>query len=387
MPSTARTAASSTATSTVTSATPDADHPAVAGLELRPLTFPTTLEDTDPHAADFLAMVDVRNEIHRVISGHDDHCFPAAELLPHYAPQPWEIRRMWLVLLDGVPVGRVGVDLPLEGAQTLALFFIDLHPDVWGRGIGTTALDLVERTAREHGRTMLQTYVEHPEVPGPRLPAPTGFGSVPAEASNVRFLLKHGFVLEQIERNSVLDLTAPADGVERLLAQARERSADYRTVSWFAPTPPEHVAGYAWLKSRMATDVPAAELEVPEEVWDAERIAVHDERYTSVGRILHVVAAQHIATGELCGFNELVIGVDRTGASHQEDTLVLKEHRGHRLGMLVKCENLLRWREIAPDSPRVMTYNAEENRPMLDINEELGFVPIAYEGAWQKQLD
>ena len=358
----------------------------ITGLEFRPLTIPASMEAAD--AADFAAMVEVRNRIYREISGHDDHRIAADELLPHYLPDEYQKRVMWIVMVDGRLVGRVGIDLPLEDGSKVAYALIELLKDVQGRGIASTAhAQLVEPTAREHGRTVLQSWAEHNEAPGPRVEAPTGFGSVPADDRVTRFYLRHGYRLEQIERCSAFDLQGSFDRVESLFAQAREAAHDYRIVSWSAPTPEEHVAGYGWMKSRMITDAPAAALEFDEEDWDAARVARHDSTYTSSGRLLHVTAAQHIATGELCAFNELEIGKDRAEATHQGDTLVLKEHRGHRLGMLVKCANLMAWRDVAPHSPRVITYNAEENRPMLDINEAIGFVPISYEGAWKKVLD
>ena len=311
-------------------------------VQLRPLTIPTTIDA--PDAADFVEMVSIRNRIYREIAGHDDHRIAADELLPHYQPDEHQRRLAWSVVLDGETVGRVGVDLPLEGDSRLAFWLIELVRDVWGRGIGSAAHELVERVARENGRTVLQSWAEHPNAEGPRLAAPTGFGDIP-EDHVARFYLRHGYALEQIERNSAFDLRGPFDDVERLLDQATDAASGYRVVQWFAPTPPEFVDGYAWMKSRMITDAPAAGLEFDEETWDAARIAQHDSRNTDVGRSVQVTAAQHIATGELCAFNELVIGKDRTEASHQEDTLVLKEHRGHKLGTLVKCAGLLSWRD------------------------------------------
>ncbi len=65
---------------------------------------------------------------------------------------------------------------------------------------------------------------------------------------------------------------------------------------------------------------------------------------------------------------------------------MLRDHRGHRLGMLVKIAAADLLLEHAPEREAIVTWNAEENRPMLDVNEAMGFRAIGYEGAWQKRV-
>jgi GNAT superfamily N-acetyltransferase len=355
-----------------------------SALEFRRVTPPASIDDAD--AEDFVRTVEIRNQVYREISRHDDNAMTPAELLPLYQPDVHARRLLWLVVSGGRPVGRVGLDIPLEAGSRSTYVLIELLRDVWGQGIGTAAQELLERAARAEGRSVLQTWAEHPASDDARLTPPTGFGSVPKDHV-ARFLLRHGYVLEQVVRASAFDLSGSAEALRAHAEQARAAAAGYRVVQWELPTPDEYVDGYAWMKSRMSTDAPSAALEMDEETWDADRLRLHDTQYLAGGRRMLVTAAQHEATGELCAFNELVIGPDASAASHQDDTLVLGTHRGHRLGMLVKAEGLSAWRELVPDSPRVITYNAEENRPMLDINEALGFAPIAYEGAWKKVLE
>ncbi|MEV7691924.1 GNAT family N-acetyltransferase [Microbacterium sp. NPDC089189] len=352
-------------------------------VEFRPVLVPSDAHGAD--AADFRRMTAIRNDVYREISGFDDQRISPEELLPVYRPDEHQRRYLWLVLVGGEVAGRIGLDIPLEEGSRTAYGLIELSRSVWGRGVGTQAHALFETGARAAGRSILQTWVEHPAAAGEQLTPPTGFGHLPRDHA-ARFLLRHGYTLEQVVRVSAYDMGAPVADLRAHLAEAERAAAGYRVLQWTLPTPEAAVAGYAWMKSRMSTDAPSAGLVSDEEVWDDDRLRAHDARYIDGGRTMLVTAAEHIATGELCAFNELVIGTDGSAASSQEDTLVLASHRGHRLGMLVKAAGLLAWRDVAPRSPRVTTYNAEENRPMLDINEALGFVPRSYEGAWKKVL-
>jgi hypothetical protein len=54
--------------------------------------------------------------------------------------------------------------------------------------------------------------------------------------------------------------------------------------------------------------------------------------------------------------------------------------------MLLKAANLQELAIRFPAATLVYTFNAEENRYMLDVNEAVGFVPAAYEGIWKKAL-
>ncbi|PPF80860.1 N-acetyltransferase [Pseudoclavibacter sp. RFBJ3] len=360
---------------------------APAGFSAEPLRIPSSLDDVA--AAAFHEMTALRNAVTRDTYRNDDFVLPAEVLLPGYEPSEYERRDGRLIREHGRLVGRVLFDFPLTEDVEMAKMMLEIHPDARGRGFGAAAYEVGELAVRDAGRSEIRTWVVHREMAGPRIPSPSGVGDIPALDPAAQMLLRRGFELGQVERMSVLELGAEHDDALRALRDgAREAAgAEYRCVSWSYPTPDEFIDGYAALKARMSTDAPQGDLVEDEQEWDARRVREELEA-TAIARgdSVLVGAVQHVPTGELVAFSELQRMDDGTRRADQEDTLVLREHRGNRLGMLVKAENLLAWRAMHPDVERVYTYNAEENRPMLNVNEALGFRPFVSEGAWRKVL-
>ncbi|MEP6481884.1 MAG: GNAT family N-acetyltransferase [Rhodoglobus sp.] len=344
---------------------------------------PPTLDA--PGAEQFVEALDVGNIVNTIGYGTSDLAYEPAEELPQFS-DPHEPHRMLAASVAGKIVARALYQTHVgEGADT-AWIIVEVLPEFRRRGIGAALADAVEAIARGDGKAKALVYTPIPNTPNAQqhLNSPTGFGSIALNA-DARFLLARGYSFEQVGRLS--RLTLPVAGIDRLLADAEKASGpDYAVRYWRDATPERWQADVALLGTRMSTDAPSAGLEEPEDVWTIERVIEADERAKLNPRTRLFAVAEHIPSGTLAGYTVLSVPRQSHRAVDQYATLVLREHRGHALGKLMKVANLAHLARLKPGHPSVVTFNAEENRHMLDVNESLGFVGIANESAWRKDL-
>ena len=134
----------------------------------------------------------------------------------------------------------------------------------------------------------------------------------------------------------------------------------------------------------MSTDIPMGDLQLEEESWDEERVRTEYQRIAAMGRRVVDTFAVVEATGELVGYTQVQVPRANPVVGFQQDTLVMREHRGHRLGLRLKAAGTLALMQELPDTRSVRTWNADDNAPMLAVNRALGYVHDAMMREWQK---
>lgn len=343
---------------------------------------------TDPAWDDIQALAALRTEILFELEGDLDLAQSARQLHATYADQRYEERPAWLAVDDdGTVIGFANARVPRAEATSTAHCFVGVRAERRRQGVAVGLLTALTDDAVMMNRSSLQTQVIHSADPNARQhPAATGRGSAPATDASTCFLLAQGFTLEQALVGSALALPVDAAHLDELEERALPFAFGYDVISWEAPTPTDLRPGLARLRQRMATDAPSGDLDVNEEPWDADRVKHAEAKTLSLSRRVLFSAARERSSGELVAYTDIVLQQDPDVSPDQRDTLVLREHRGHRLGLLVKIANLRRLSEARPASRRIKTFNADENGPMRSINEALGFVPAMVSGVWQRRL-
>ena len=279
----------------------------------------------------------------------------------------------WSQRSHGYPVGAYRLDYPLRDNLDLVELDLAVHPAFQGRGHGRHLLEHALERIRQLARHQVVLELDEPADGSTDRP--------------MRFAAAAGCTRALGVMRRDLDLTAlDRQRLESLRVDAEHHSAGYQLVSWTAPCPDEHAPSYAALIARMSTDAPMGDLDVEPEAWPVERVRELEAVLVAQGRTVYATAARLGAGGPLVAFTELVVSRHDPVNVCQWNTLVVREHRGRRLGLLVKLANLDRLLAHAPDARRVHTWNATENTPMIAVNEAMGFRATQRECAWRLDL-
>ena len=276
-------------------------------------------------------------------------------------------QQAWLATdKSGTPVGCYLLRLPDKENLTVADCVMVVDPARRREGIGTKIIAHAGEQARRAGRSRLIGYARE---------------GTPAAAFAAALGARPG--IEEVDR--VLDIDAAlAARIPGLRTIAEPRAVGYSLVSWIGPTPDEYVDDVVRLNAAMA-DAPRDEGMDPT-AWDVERLRHAEQTAAEHGITDYAVAARHDVTGKLAALTEVITETGTPDWGFQQITAVLAEHRGHRLGLLVKIAMLDLLAEHDAKVRRIQTGNAGANDHMIAINEQLGFAVLAVHRSWELDL-
>jgi GNAT superfamily N-acetyltransferase len=264
-----------------------------------------------------------------------------------------------LVAYDGDrPVGEANVELPWRDNTDTASVRVQVHPDARRRGLGRQLWERAVELAEAAGRTRLGTGAW---VGGPGVTVLDRAGLARTGVGVIRRIDLHD---------------TPRPTWQRLHEDALGRSAGYELVRRTGTTPAEHRDALVRLHASM-NDAPTTDPEDEPAAWDEQRLVSYEEAMAGRRQTLYRVLARHRDTGEWAGQSMLCVNEFCPAAAFQEDTTVVRAHRGQRLGLLMKTA-LLEWiSDERPEVGVVDTWNDASNHHMIAINERLGATAVA----------
>ncbi|GAA1729851.1 GNAT family N-acetyltransferase [Brachybacterium phenoliresistens] len=304
----------------------------------------------------------------RALFGGEER-FTVAQSRARLQPSPYWERGHWAAVLESLEggesiVGYAAITVPL--AENLDQVFVDLsvHPAHRGGGIGTALVrEALVPAIRETGRPVVAAWGSIPADGDPDDP------QLPAN----RLASTFGLARKNVAVCRVLDLPLRPELLDELAAQAAEKIGEYRVLAFEDEIPEEHLAAYGVLLHQLDLDDPDEDLEYEAADYTPERIRIAEQRRRDAGT-REIIAVAVAPDGSFAGNSVVDFHAgEGTTLGWQENTLVMPEHRGHRLGLALKVATHRRLAAEAPHLDRIATWNSHVNPWMIAINEQLGY--------------
>ena len=292
---------------------------------------------------------------------------------------PGETTEHWIARDGDVLLAAAEIRLPMLDNLENSSLELAVHPENRRRGIGSALFQHAVARARDAGRKRLMLDVVESR-PGcvERSPGPAAFA--------VRQGAKRAN--EETRRRLVLDA---GDGqrqrLDALLTDAWRHADGYSIVQWNEDGAPDDVvADIAALDSDFVNQVPLGDIEWEAEVIDVARTREIEKAIRDRGWRRCHTAARHDATGEVVAWTTLGFFAEADDHAWQLITLVRPDHRGRRLGTVIKLENLRYARRRVPQLRVIDTCNATVNHHMVEINDLMGFEQVDLMVGYQLRL-
>jgi len=290
-------------------------------------------------------------------------------------PDERTLRLAWAGRVDGIVVTTGWLEASTVDNADLATVSVCCHPDHRGRGYAAAMLAHLEEEARARGRSRLVAEMNWPFSAGP-----TGQAS-----TDLAWARRQGFDVGLVDVQRRLALPVAEELLDRLTAEAAAHHEGYELRTFAGPIPDELAEGWVALDASLTTEAPMGDIQREQQKADVQALRAQEAMVAAQGRVkLNTVALG--PEGEVVAYTDIAVTVHESERAYQWGTLVRPDHRGHRLGLAVKVANLRLLQATQPQVTTVVTYNAEVNAPMITVNEQLGFRPVAYLGELQKRL-
>jgi GNAT superfamily N-acetyltransferase len=291
-------------------------------------------------------------------------------------PYPNRPARHFLATLDGKPAGYLQIVLPDLDNTENATVEVYVRPEHRRHGVGRALFERATTVAREEGRKRLI---------GDSVAALPG--GVARSEAGTEFARSVGATPALTDVRRRLDLaTVDEDALSEQLAEAWLRAEGYSLVWWRDVVPGEYIDDIAYLDGRLVKDAPMGDLAWGPEIVDRRRIRAGEAASRARQRRKYNTGVRHNDSGRVVAFTTL--DLEHCPADHawQQITIVEPKHRGHRLGTIVKIENLRYARVHEPALQLIDTWNAAANDHMIAINEQIGFRAVDSWINWQLDL-